>query len=220
MGVADLTRIRKGVISVLQANRLAPYSGTIPSPFTNSRYQDVNEFNDTILMVDALCIQARISNPGDEFRPTFITATGNLANEDFIPGHIGSNGSVDLDIGAGFKPARYAKSRAELISIREHPALYPDAANYCFVEDGQLFHNANAGRVWRSTYTKTSACQSPDVDELGIKMGSIGFLVKDGSVTPELYSTGASYFAAYLQMLKGEQVVLPEVETIERQLAA
>lgn len=220
MAIADIARIRKGVISALQANRLSPYSGVIPSPPTNSRYQDVNEFNDTILMMDGMCVQARISNPGDPFRPTFITATGNLANGDFIPGHVGAVGSVDLDSGSGFKPARYAKSRAELIAIRSHPALYPDAASWCFVEDGQLFHNANAGRVWRSTYTKTSACQSPEVDEYAIKCGTIAGLVKDGAVTPELYGQCGSYFAAYLQMLRGENVTLPEVETVERQLAA
>lgn len=208
------------MISALLANRLAPYSGVIPSPPTNARYQDVNEINDVALQVDATCVNARISNPGDPYRPNFVTVTGNLANGDFITPHVGANGSVDLDIGAGFKPARYAKSRSELISIREHPTLYPDAANYCFIEDGQVFHNGNAARVWRSTFTKTAACQSPDVDELAIKMGTIGFLPKDGSVTPELYSTGANYFAAYLQTLRGEQVTLPEVEVIERQMAA
>lgn len=220
MGVCDITRIRKGVISALNANRLSPYAGTIPSPPSNSRYQDVAEFNDRILQVDALIVLARISNPGDEYRPIFITATGNLANGDFIPGHVGANGSIDIDAGSGFVPARYAKSRAEIIAIKKHPALYPDAKEWAILEDGQIFHNGNAARVWRSTFTKTSACQAPDVDELAEIMGTIGFLPKDGSVTPELYSTGASYFAAYIQMLKGEQVVLPEVEVIERQLAA
>lgn len=220
MGVCDIARIRKGVISALMANRLSPYAGTIPSPPTNSRYQDVAEFDDTILQVDAMVVHARISNPGDEYRPMFITATGNLANGDFVPGHIGANGNVDIDSGSGFKPARYTKSRAELIAVMAHPALYPDAEDWCFVEDSQIFHNGNAARVWRPTYTKTAACQSPDVDELAIKMGTLGSIPKDGAIQPEIYSAGANYFAAYLQMIKGEKVILPEVVAIERQLAA
>ncbi|SRR6266404_1667407 len=220
MGVVLIANVKARVISALFANRLAPFSGTIPTPATNSRYQDVNEFNVAILEVDAMIVNARISNPGDEFRPTFITATGNLANGDFIPGHIGANGSLDIDSGSGFKPARYTKSRAELIAIRAHPALYPDAKEWGFIEDGQVYHNGNAGRIWRSTFTKTSACQAPDVDELAEVMGTLGSIPKDGATQPEIYSTGASYFAAYLQFLRGEQVVLPVVESVERSLAA
>lgn len=220
MPVADIARIRKGVVSALNASRLSPYAGTIPSPPSNSRYQDVNEFNDTILMIDGMCVQARIDNPGDPYRPAFITATANLANGDFIPAHIGANGSVDVAIGATFGPARYAKSRAEMIAIQTHPLLYPDAKRWAFVEDGQIWHNGDAARVWRSTYTKTAACQSPEVDEYAIKCGTIAGLVKDGSVTPELYGQCGNYFAVYLQMIRGGNVILPEVVTVERQLAA
>lgn len=220
MGVVSIATVRTRVISALMANRLAPYSGTISSPPTNSRYQTAAEFNDVILEVDALIVLARISNPGDEYRPNWITATPNLASGDFIPPHVGANGHVDVAVGATFLPASYAKSRAEMLAVIAHPALYPDAQRWAFIEDSQIWHNGDAARVWCPTFTKTSNCQAPDVDELAEVMGTIGFLVKDGSVTPELYSTGANYFAAYLQMLKGEQVILPEVESLERALAA
>lgn len=214
----DIVKVRTRVISLLMANRLSPYTDAVGG---NSRYPVKTEFTDTTLQVDALIIQARVSTPGDPHRSRFITSEDGLAHGAYITGHTGTHGDVDVAIGADYQPARYAKSRAEVISLVEHPAIYPNTERWAFVEDSRVFHNGDAARVWRSTFTKTDDCQAPEEDELAEVAGTLGFLPKDGAVTPELYDRGAQYFMWYIEtQIKGKSVVLPEIEVIERQLAA
>lgn len=218
MAVANLVRIRTRVISILLANRLAPYTDAVGG---NSRYPVITEFTDTTLEADSVLIHARISTPGDPYRAGFMGASINLANGDRIPAHIGAVGDIDVAIGATFAPARFAKSKAEIIALIEHPLLYPGARRWAFIEDGRVFHNGDAARVWYPTYSKSAVCQSPEVDELALVAGTLGFVPKDGAVTPEIYEKGASYFQWYIEtQIKGKNVILPEVEVIERQLAA
>lgn len=221
MPAVNLLTVQKRVISILFANRLNPYAGTIPTPATNSRYQVTQEITDTILEADAIIVQARISTPGDPYRNTWVSFTPDLAHAALIPPHIGSVGGVDVKVGDTYTPARFTSSKAEILAMRAHPALYLDAKNWAFIEDAVVYHNGDSARVWRSTFTKSAVCQSPEQDELAVIALTLGALPKDGSVTPEIYAAGAAYGQWYTDsQIKGMAVALPEVQQIESQLAA
>lgn len=220
MPTVNDTVIRKRVVALLLANRASPYAGTVGTgSSTNSRYQSDAEITDAMLEADAQVCLARMSNPGDPFRETWMTVASGLANGDRIPAFTGAVGDVDVDAGSGHVPAKYASSRMELIEIGDNPTLYPDADKYCFVEDGRVFHNAVNARVHYPSFIKSTVCQSPEADEAAVIAGTVSFLVKDGSSSPELFAAMAAYFQAYLAMLRGEEVLLPKVEQFERMAA-
>lgn len=221
MPAVNLTTVKKRVVSILMANRLSPYSGAVGTgQSTNSRYQSDVEIADAILDADSVICQARISNPGDPYRNTWMNTTADLASGSLIPPSIGALGGVEVKVGSTYTPARFTSSKAEILAMRAHSALYPNAQNWAFIEDGMLFHNGDYGRVWRSTFTKSTVCQAPEQDEFAVIVGAVASLAKDGAVTPEIYQMSGQYFQVYLQMLRGESVALPAVETIENQLAA
>lgn len=215
MPATNLQTVKRRVISILMANRLDPYSGTIPTPATNSRYQSTTEIEDAALEADAIICQARISTPGDPYAATWKSVSPDIAHGALIPAHIGAVGGVEVKVGSTYTPARFASSKAEILAMRQHSAIYPNAQNWCYIIDGQLFHNGDAARVWRSVFTKSAACQSPEQDELAVVYGTVSSLVKDGSNTPEIFGEFAAYFQAYIQMIKGESVILPDVEKVE-----
>lgn len=216
MPSTNLQTCQKRVHSILMTNRLSPYAGTVGTGSGgNSRYQSDQEITDAILEADAVICQARISTPGDPYRNTWVTTSGDLAHGALIPAHIGSVGGVEVKVGSTYTPARFASSKAEILAMRAHPTLYPDAKNWCYLIDGQIFHNGDSARVWRSTFTKSAAPQSPEQDEWAVICGAISGLAKDGANTPEIYSQCGQYFQSYIQMLRGESVVVPQVEVAE-----
>ena len=219
MPTVNLLRCQKRVVSILFANRLSPYAGTASG--SNSRYQVTQEITDAILEADAVICQARMNTPGDPYRASWQAYSADLANGALIPPGIGSVGGLQVKVGLVYTDARFTGSRAELLAMRAHPALYLNAANWGFIEDGVLYHNGDFGRVWMPEFTKSTTCQAPETDELGVIATALGGLPKDGAVTPEIYSAGASYSQWYIAtQIKGERMALPEVEQIESKLAA
>lgn len=221
MPSTNLQTVQKRVISILMANRLSPYAGTIPTPASNSRYQDNDEIKDAALEADTVICQARITTPGDPHRNKWISLTADLASGVLIPEHTGAIVGFQVKVGSTYTDARFTSSRAEVLAMRTHPTLYPNAQNWGFVEEGMLYHNGDFGRIWRSNFTKSDACQSPEEDQTAVIAGTLGSLPKDGSVTPEIYTMGARYFEWYIQtQIKGQPVALPEIQQIEQRLAA
>lgn len=222
MPAVSLLTVKKRVNAILMTNRLSPYAGVVGTGSVgNSRYQSDDEIQDTILEADAVICQARISTPGDPYRNTWVSFTADLAHAALIPPHIGSVGGVDVKVSTTYTPARFASSKAEILAMRAHPALYPDAKNWAFIEDAVIYHNGDFARVWRSTFTKSATTQAPEQDEMAVIAMTLGMLPKDGAVTPEIYDAGARYAQWYIQsVIKGLSVNLPEVEQIESQLAA
>lgn len=216
MGTVNDKVVRRRVIAMLFANRLTPYTDTVPESGSgvNARYPRTQEFTDSILEVDALICQARASTPGDPYRSQWMDVTGPLVSGTIIPAHIGAKGNIEIDNGDGWIPARLANSREEMIEIINNPSLYSSLR--AFIEDNEILHNAKRARVRYPNFEKTDVCQAPDVDELAVVMGTLGSMPKDGAVSPEIYSVGAQYLQAYIAMIKGEQVMLPEVAQFER----
>lgn len=222
MPSVNLQQCQKRIISILMANRLSPYAGTVGTGSgQNSRYQVNQEITDAILEADAVICQARISTPGDPYRNTWVNFTADLAHAALIPPHIGSVGGVDVKVGSTYTPARFTSSKAEILAMRAHPALYPNAQNWCFIEDAIIYHNGDSARLWRTTFTKSAVPQAPEQDQTAVIAGALAGLAKDGAVTPEIYTMGATYFQWYLQtQIKGQMVALPEIQQIEQKLAA
>lgn len=216
MPSVNLQACQKRIHSILMTNRLSPYAGTVGTGSGgNSRYQSDQEITDAILEADAVICQARISTPGDPYRNTWVTTSADLAHGALIPAHIGSVGGVEVKVSSTYTPARFTSSKAEILAMRAHPTLYTDARNWAYVLDGQIFHNGDYARVWVSTFSKSAAPQAPEQDEWAVICGAISALAKDGANTPEIYGQCGAYFQAYLQMLRGESVVLPQVEVAE-----
>lgn len=221
MAVTSLTTVKKRVISILFANRLSPYAGVISTPPSNSRYQSTTEIEDAALEADSVICLARMSTPGDPYAATWMSLSSALASGALIPAHTGAVIGVEVAIGSTYAPARFASSKAEIIAMQTHPDLYPDCERWAFIEGGILYHNGDNGKAWRSTFTKTGACQSPEQDELAVIALTLGTLPKDGAITPEIYSSGMAYAQWYINsQIKGMDVALPQVEQIESQLAA
>lgn len=221
MASVSLITVQRRVISILMANRLSPYAGVIPTPATNSRYQSTQEIIDTILEADAVICQARISTPGDPYRNTWVSFTADLAHAALIPPHIGSIGGVDVKVSTTYTPARFASSKAEILAMRAHPTLYTNAQHWVWLEDGVVYHNGDFARIWRTMFSKSAVCQSPEQDELAVIALTLGSIPKDGAVTPEIYAAGAAYGQWYVDsQIRGQSVTLPEVEQIESRLAA
>lgn len=169
MPATNLQTCQKRVISILQANRLNPYGGVVGTGSSqNSRYQVNQEITDAILEADAVICQARISTPGDPYRNTWMSVSADIANGALIPPHIGVVTGLQVKVGSTYTDARFATSRAEMLALRAHPTLYPNAKNWGFVESGLLYHNGDFARVWRSTFTKSAACQSPEQDQTAV----------------------------------------------------
>jgi len=213
MGTVDENIVKQRVGAILFINRLDSYSGTASG--SNSRYQSNDEITDTIREVDALLCQARMSTTGDPYRSNWMQVTGSLASGDRIPAFVGVLGDIDVKNGSAWAPARYAASRADVIEMRRNPALYPNVNDWVAVEDGRIFHNAEAARAHYPNFEKRQECQSPDVDESALVYGTVASLAKDGSVTPEVFEASGRYFQAYLAMIKGEPAVLPDVARFE-----
>lgn len=219
MPQTNLLLCQKRVVSILFANRLNPYAGTASG--SNSRYQVTQEITDSILEADAVICQARMNTPGDPYRSSWLVVSADINNGELIPAHTGSVGGVEVAISTTYAPARFASSRAEILAMRAHPLLYTNAERWAFIEDGTLYHNGTTGRVWVPEFTKSSVCQSPDVDQTAVIAGALAGLPKDGAVTPEIYGAGATYMQWYIaSQIKGERIALPEVEQIEQKLAA
>ena len=219
MGTVNLLRCQKRVVSVLMANRLSPYAGTASG--SNSRYQVTQEITDAILEGDAIICYARMNTPGDPYRASWMEVTDDIENGALIPAYVGAQGAVEVAVGSTYLPARFTSSRAEVLAMRAHPTLYPNAERWAFIEDGVLYHNGDAGRIWVPQFTKSTVCQAPETDELAVIATSIACLPKDGAVTPEIYSLSGDYSRWYITtQIKGDRMALPEVEQIETRLAA
>src|ERR1700754_3340058 len=167
--ICDIATISRRVVSALMANRLAPYSGGVGTgEGTNSRYQSDEEITDAILEIDAVIVQTRLANPGDPYRSMFmgVTESTELANNAFIPAHIGAQGNLDIKVGGQYQAAKIAPSRSEMASVIANPTLYPNADGWGLIEDSQITFQGDKGQVWVPSFIKTAECQAPQVDEL------------------------------------------------------
>ena len=213
----SLAKVRARVISLLQANRLDPYSGTVGTgSSTNSRYQVDQEINDAILEADAVVCLTIIETSGHPFAAQFLTSSGNLAHGTVIPAHIGTIAKVTVD----GTPSRQTKSLTELLEVKANAALYPSATKYHFIESNYIYNTGTNAVVVYPAYVKTSACQAHEVYEAAVVCLAIALLAKDGSLTPELYSEYGGYADRYLGMIRGRQETLPELEQVEKAVAA
>lgn len=213
----SLAKVRTRVISLLQANRLDPYSGTVGTGSgANSRYQVDQEINDTILEADSVVCLAIIETSGHPYAAQFLTSSGNLTHGTVIPAHIGEIAKVTVDA----TPSRQTKSLTELLEVKANAALYPSATKYHFLEGGYAYNTGTNVVVVYPAFTKTAACQAHEVYEAAVVCLTIALLAKDGSLTPELYSTYSEYADRYLGMIKEKQETIPELEQVERAVAA
>lgn len=217
MAVTSLLKVRTRIISLLQANRLDPYSGSVGSgSSTNSRYQVDQEFNDAILEADAVVCQAIIETSGHPYAALFLTASGNLVHGAVIPPYVGAIAKITVD----GTPSRQTKSLAELLEVKANAALYPSAAFWHFIESNYIYNSGTNAVVYYPSFTKSTACQSHEMYEAAVICLTLALLAKDGALTPEIYSEYAGYADKYLSMIRGKQETLPEIEQVERAVAA
>jgi hypothetical protein len=166
-----------------------------------------------------VCLEI-INTPDHPYRASFMVASGNLANEEFIPAHIGEHGQVRIDETGGgtFNGGLLAKSKDEILSVIQCPSLYTNAKRWYWIEDGQLFHSGSAARIYYPSFTKNdSACQSHEAYTAAVIVGAVGFLAKDGALSgDEFYKFYLEQFDAMRAEIRGGARVIPEAQMFER----
>lgn len=204
-------------MGALLANRLAPYSTSVGTgSSTNSRYQSDDEITDAILQADAMVCQAIIETSGHPYLSLFLTPSGNLVHGAVIPPHIGSIAKITVD----GTPSRQTTSLAELLEIKANPLLYPATAKWHFIESNYIYNTGTNAVVYYPNFSIGTQCQAQAAYEAAVFALTMGMLAKDGANTPEIYGQYREVGAAYLAMIRGQQETIPEIEQVERQLAA
>lgn len=222
MAVVSESRVRRRVVELLLAGgRSARYAGTVSAVDGNARFEVQQEITDAIIEADMAVCLAIIDTPGHPYRVGFMVASSSLANEDYIPAHVGADGVVKIDeTGTGsFKDGILAESKDDLLEALKYPALYPSVERFYWVEDSQIIHGGAAARVYYPSFTKNdSVCQAHEAYTSAVIAGALAGLIKD-AVGDDFAAYYAKQFEAYLGMIRGRLLVIPEVQQFERAAA-
>lgn len=222
MAVVSESRARKRVIELLLAGgRSARYAGTVSAVDGNARFEVQQEITDAVIEADMAVCLAIIETTGHPYRVGFMTVAGPLANEDYITGHVGAHGDVQIDeTGSGsYKGGLLAASKDEVLEVIQCPALYANAKRFYWIEDSKLYHTGAAARVYYPAFTKNDAvCQAHEAYTAAVIAGAIAHLVKD-AVGDEFASFYINQFQNYLRMIKGSLLVIPEAQQFEKAAA-
>lgn len=208
MAVADVTICKKRVDELLLASLDSRYSGVLSG---RSTYTEDQEILDAILEADMLICQAHMATEGDLYRSTWLTQSGNLAHGALLPVSTGEIGQVSVD-GA---VANLAASKGEILAIRNNSAVYPLTTEWYFIEDVFIYHTGTNAVVYFTSFTKTTVCQAPQVDEGAIVAGTVSILLKDG-MDQEMFTYYSNLFKMQIGLIKGEAQVVPQAEQFER----
>ena len=218
MAVVSISRVRKRVIELLlAAGRGARYTDAVGD---QKRYAVLQELTDAIVEADMHVCMAILETPGHPYRAGFMTPSGNLANGDFIPAHVGGHGKVEIDPTGGgtFRGGILAESLDELLEVLHHPTLFPNCTRYYFVEDGCIHHTGSAAKVWYPAFTKNdAACQAHELYTAAVIAGAIALLRKDGG-DPGFFNDYAQAALAAEALIRGGAKALPDVEQLRLQL--
>jgi hypothetical protein len=198
--------------------RSARYSGTVSATEGSARFEVLQEITDAIIEADMLVCLAVMDTPGHPYRVSFMTASSNLANEAYVPAHVGAHGDVQIDeTGTGsFKGGMLAASKDEVLEVIQCPTLYANAKRFYFIEDSKLYHTGSAARIYYPSFTKNdSACQAHEAYTSAVIAGAVASLVKDAT-GDEFALFYARQFESMLGMIREKLLAVPELQQYEK----
>lgn len=188
MAVADLTRIQKRVVQLLNARPSDINYATTPSG-RNSAYAGSQELADAILEADAMVVMdGYLSVPNHPQRQQFLVVSGNLANGAQVPLCVGVISRVDVtnDSGSNWTPAIESTKDDVLMGRSLNAATIPYIASdamrgFYAIADDSIYHTDQLARIYLPQFTKTAVCQAHEGHEAAIIAGAMMLLKKDNS---------------------------------------
>jgi hypothetical protein len=211
-----LSTLKSRAISALNAGTAATYGTTVADDRRSS-----GEIEAAILASDARVCRARASNPADELlRPLLLSLSASITHAGAIPEHLGpveqvliKHASADSDYKAG--KTDDSLTLADIENWRAYgSALYGAAHNaagaavagFYLKRGNQLFYTGYDAKVYLATFTRSGACQAPDIDEDTVLGLALEDLIKEGdtgSVVATLIQAARTEYAR----LEGAQAV-------------
>ena len=188
----SLATLTSRAISALNAGTASTYGTTIADDRRAS-----GEITAAILAADARVCRARGSNPQDELlRPLLMTLSESIPHGGLIPEHLGPVDEILIKYGAGDSDYKAGKTDASLtLADIENwrslgPTLYGAAHNasssavsgYYLKRGNQLFYTGQDAKAYIATFTRSGACQAPDIDEDTVLGLALEDLIKEGDV--------------------------------------
>jgi hypothetical protein len=188
----DLTTLTGRAIAALNAATAGAWSTTITSSDDDRR--STTEIQKAILAADARVCEARGSNPQDELlRPLLMSPSSSIAHAGVMPEHLGPVDQVLIQYATGDTNYRAGKSDeavtlADIENWRANGAALYGAAHDAggtvsgfFVKRGnQLFYTGADAKAQIATFTRSGACQAPEVDEDTVLGLAVESLIKEG----------------------------------------
>lgn len=212
MGLTLIATVTTRLKALLLAGpRTNPYGGAAGELST---FPSDPEFTEAGIEGDADVCRAIVETVGHPSAALFMVASPNLASGTIIPDNVGAVGDVLVD---GVL-SNLAESRSEILEIRSNAALYPNAGKWHFIEGGVLYHTGTNGVVYTPRFSKTNACQSPDIYTGAVVAAGMRYLMKDGA-DPNFFQYYANLFARQEAEIRGRQLVIPELVQYEKAAA-
>jgi hypothetical protein len=187
MAVADITRIQKRVVQLLNARSSDVNYSASPSG-KNTAFLSTQEITDAILEADAMVvIQGILASVDHPLRAAFLVASANLASGAAIPECVGPIGRVDLSQdGSTWTPGIWNGKDDVLMGrmFTTTPLPYTQTSGfigYYNLSDNSIYHTSTHARIYLPQFTRTSACQAHEGLESAIIAGAIMLLKKDSS---------------------------------------
>lgn len=184
---------------VAQMNLAATYTATPTDPRAYAQ-----QVTDAVLAADGMVVEAILSNPSNGARAAFI-ASASVAHAGALPARIGPIDSVVI---GGKGATLWSLQEIEYERTNALSLTYPPRFA---IEGNTLFHNqgASTATVKYVSFTKTSACQSPDEYAAAVLCGALMLMF---SIEGEADSTAGMYgnqFQAMLQAIRAGQAPPP-----------
>lgn len=207
----DLTVLTKRAVSALNAGVAAVYGTTL-----DDDRRSPGEITAAILGADARVCRARGSNPADELlRPLLLSLSASIPHAGVIAEHLGpvdqvliKHASADSDYKAGktdefLTLADIEEWRALGAALygAAHAAADSTVAGFFIKRGNQLFYTGHDAKAYLATFTRTGACQAPDVDEDTVLGLALEDLIKEGDAAPVVATLISAAKADYAQLL-------------------
>lgn len=184
MALADLDRVKKRIIAILNANPSA-YAATVSGDVGSFPHDQ--EITDAIFQAEAEIVKAYLNSVNPHLAAGFTVTSGNLSSGDLVPEIRGNHYVVELSENeATWIKGIEAMHIDDVVNLARHSDYIETGAgrNLYKFDGGRFYSPAAYGRVKSSTYAKTSALQINEMEEYLLVCTAVRFLTKHASPVP------------------------------------
>lgn len=209
----SLVTVHGRLIAAVNAAPAATWATTISA--TNDGRRNDTELDNIILAADARICAARAAKVGDGYRTLFTSLSVSIPHGGVIPDHLGPVEQVTIKYATSDSDYRAGKFDAALTlddierwraNVGGRYGAAHDAANsvlsgYYIRRGSQLFYTGSDAKALIATFTRTGACQAPEVDEDMLLGLSLGDAIKEGDTLTGLAPIIADARAEYTLLI-------------------